>query len=97
MKHGILIIALVAGMMASCGNAQKENVMNENVALENLKTRRAIRAYQDKMPDMKSGDGGRDVCADRDGEAVADYCGCDGQGDARPLVAAECRRDGRGE
>ena len=53
MKHGILIIALVAGMMASCGNAQKENVMNENVALENLKTRRAIRAYQDKMPDMK--------------------------------------------
>ncbi len=40
-------------MMASCGNAQKENVMNENVALENLKTRRAIRAYQDKMPDMK--------------------------------------------
>lgn len=53
MKHSILIIALVAGMMASCGNAQKENVMNENVALENLKTRRAIRAYQDKMPDMK--------------------------------------------
>ena len=53
MKYGILIIALVAGMMASCGNAQKENVMNENVALENLKTRRAIRAYQDKVPDMK--------------------------------------------
>ena len=35
------------------GNAEALTVTLENVALENLKTRRAIRAYQDKVPDMK--------------------------------------------
>lgn len=53
MKYFILSIALLLGVLSSCSNAQKETVMNQNETLENLKTRRAIRSYQDKMPEME--------------------------------------------
>ena len=40
-------------VMASCSNTKTENNMIENNALEVLKNRRAIRAYQDKMPEKE--------------------------------------------
>ncbi len=40
-------------VMASCSNTKTEKNMSENNALEVLKTRRAIRAYQDKMPERE--------------------------------------------
>ena len=49
----MLSIVLLLGVLSSCSNAQKETVMKQNETLENLKTRRAIRAYQDKMPAME--------------------------------------------
>ena len=53
MKYFMLSIVLLLGVLSSCSNAQKETVMKQNETLENLKTRRAIRAYQDKMPAME--------------------------------------------
>ena len=51
MKHfGFIILLLLA---TSCSNTKIENNMSENKALEVLKTRRAIRAYQDKMPEKE--------------------------------------------
>ena len=53
MKYFMLSIVLLLGVLSSCSNAQKETVMKQNETLENLKTRRALRAYQDKMPAME--------------------------------------------
>ena len=50
MKYLILTLALACGMLASCGNAQDRTDMEKNETVENLKTRRSIRAYQDRMP-----------------------------------------------
>lgn len=50
MKYFILTIALAFGIMTSCTNAQNGSQMDTNETLENLKTRRSIRAYTDQMP-----------------------------------------------
>lgn len=50
MKYFIITIALAFGIMTSCTNAQNGNQMDTNKTLENLKTRRSIRAYTDQMP-----------------------------------------------
>ena len=52
MKHYFLSAALLLGMLAACSNPQNETAMNRNETLENLKTRRSIRAYQDSVPGM---------------------------------------------
>lgn len=49
-KYSILLSALLLTFISSCSNAKTENDMKENATLETLKTRRAIRTYQDKMP-----------------------------------------------
>ncbi len=49
-KCTILLSALLLMFISSCSNAKTENDMKENATLETLKTRRAIRTYQDKMP-----------------------------------------------
>lgn len=46
------------GILASCTNTQKdsgikESAMAQNETIENLKTRRAVRSYQDRMPEME--------------------------------------------
>ena len=46
----LLLSALLLAFMSSCSDVKTGNNMKEDVALETLKTRRAIRAYQDKMP-----------------------------------------------
>ena len=54
MKHRILSLALLLGILAACNNApQNETAMGQNETIENLKTRRAIRAYKDSVPDME--------------------------------------------
>lgn len=53
MKLNILLSAIIMIVMASCSNTKTEKNMSENNALEVLKTRRAIRAYQDKMPERE--------------------------------------------
>lgn len=53
MKLNILSSTIIMVVMASCSNTKTENNMIENNALEVLKTRRAIRAYQDKMPEKE--------------------------------------------
>ncbi len=53
MKLNILLSAIIMVVMASCSNTKTEKNMSENNALEVLKTRRAIRAYQDKMPERE--------------------------------------------
>lgn len=50
MKYLMLSIALAFGIMTSCANAQNGTTMDKNETIENLKTRRAIRSYEDKMP-----------------------------------------------
>lgn len=63
-RINLLSAAVVMMMMASCSNTETANNMSanntetvenmsENNALEVLKTRRAIRAYQDKMPEKE--------------------------------------------
>ncbi len=52
MKHYFLSAALLLGILAACSNPQNETAMSRNETLENLKTRRSIRAYQDSVPDM---------------------------------------------
>lgn len=49
-KYTILLSALLLTFISSCSNAKTENDMKGNATLETLKTRRAIRTYQDKMP-----------------------------------------------
>ena len=41
------------GILTSCTDTQKETAMEQNETLENLKTRRAVRSYQDRMPEME--------------------------------------------
>ena len=53
MKYCFLSLVLMLGLFASCTNTQNEQVMTKNETIENLKTRRAIRSYQEKMPDME--------------------------------------------
>lgn len=53
MKYCFLSLVLMLGLFTSCTNTQNEQVMTMNETIENLKTRRAIRSYQDKMPDME--------------------------------------------
>lgn len=53
MKLNILLSAIIMVVMASCSNTKTEKNMSENNALEVLKTRRAIRAYQAKMPERE--------------------------------------------
>lgn len=50
-KYGILLATLIVALMSSCSNTKTENTMKENETLKTLKTRRAIRTYQDKMPE----------------------------------------------
>ena len=50
-KYSILLAVIILAFMTSCSNVKTENNMKENTSLEMLKTRRAIRAYQDKMPE----------------------------------------------
>lgn len=63
-RINLLSAAVVMMMMASCSNTETANNMSanntetvenmsENNALDVLKTRRAIRAYQDKMPEKE--------------------------------------------
>ena len=53
MKYLILSVALAAGLMTACSNAQNRTEMVQNETLENLKTRRAIRSYTDSVPSME--------------------------------------------
>lgn len=52
-KLNILLSAIVMAAMTACSDTKTEKDMSENNALEVLKTRRAIRAYQDKMPERE--------------------------------------------
>ena len=56
MKYCFLSLVLMLGLFASCTNTQNEQVMTKNETIENLKTRRAIRSYQEKVPDMSPND-----------------------------------------
>lgn len=54
MKYSTLLAAMLLTSLGACVNLKDENKMNENNnALEVMKTRRAIRAYQDRMPDKE--------------------------------------------
>lgn len=53
MKLNFLLSAIIMVVMASCSDTKTEKNMSENNALEVLKTRRAIRVYQDKMPERE--------------------------------------------
>lgn len=53
MKLNILLSAVIMAISASCSDKKTENSMTENNALEVLKTRRAIRTYQEKMPEKE--------------------------------------------
>lgn len=50
MKYLMFALALACGIMTSCTGAQNESAMEKNETLENLKTRRSIRAYEERMP-----------------------------------------------
>ena len=50
MRYLMLTAALALGLLASCTNAQNETAMGQNETIENLKTRRSIRAYTEQMP-----------------------------------------------
>lgn len=78
MKLNILSSTIIMVVMASCSNTKTENNMIENNALEVLKTRRAIRAYQDKMPERVDSTNcrSRNLCSYRDGKTIPHYCGC---------------------
>lgn len=52
-KYTILLSALLLAFISSCSDVKTENNMKEEAVLEMLKTRRAIRAYQDKMPEKE--------------------------------------------
>lgn len=53
MKLNLLLLAVIMTFITSCSNTKTEKDMNENKALEVLTTRRAIRAYQDRMPEKE--------------------------------------------
>lgn len=50
-KHLILAAVLLTIVAAACTTVENENNMEKNETVENLKTRRSIRAYKDSMPD----------------------------------------------
>ena len=50
-KHLILAAVLLTIVAAACTTVENENNMETNETVENLKTRRSIRAYKDSMPD----------------------------------------------
>lgn len=53
MKSRFLLAAALLAAFTSCSNTKTDNIMSEKSALEVLKTRRSIRAYQDKMPEKE--------------------------------------------
>ena len=53
MKHFAFLLVMVSGILASCAGAPEESAMTKNETIENLMTRRAIRSYQDRMPEME--------------------------------------------
>ena len=50
MRYLMLTAALALGLLTACTNAQNETAMGQNETIENLKTRRSIRAYTEQMP-----------------------------------------------
>ncbi len=52
-KINILLLAIVAIVMTSCSDQKTNNNMDGTNVLDILKTRRSIRAYQDKMPEKE--------------------------------------------
>lgn len=50
MKTNILLLALAATLALSCGDNKKQKDMKTNETIQNLKTRRSIRAYREEMP-----------------------------------------------
>lgn len=53
MRCNILLSAVMLLLAVSCSNAETQNDMSENKALEVLTTRRAIRSYQDRVPEKE--------------------------------------------
>lgn len=53
MKVNFLLSAVIMAAMLSCTNTKTTDNMDENKVLEVLKTRRSVRAYQDKMPEKE--------------------------------------------
>ena len=53
MKLNFLLSAVIMAAMLSCTNTKTTDNMDENKVLEVLKTRRSVRAYQDKMPEKE--------------------------------------------
>lgn len=53
MKHFAFLLVMVSGILASCAGAPEESAMIKNETIENLMTRRAIRSYKDRMPEME--------------------------------------------
>ena len=53
MKSYILSAALLLGILTACSNTQDTTDMSKNETIENLKTRRAIRSYQNTVPDKE--------------------------------------------
>lgn len=50
-KYLILMTALLTIIAAACTTVEDEKNMGKNETVENLKTRRSIRAYKDSLPD----------------------------------------------
>ena len=53
MKCNILLSAVMLLLAVSCSNTETQNDMSENKALEVMTTRRAIRSYQDRVPEKE--------------------------------------------
>ena len=53
MKLKFLLSAVIMAAMLSCTNTKTTDNMDDNKVLEVLKTRRSVRAYQDKMPEKE--------------------------------------------
>lgn len=51
MKLNVAISAAILMLAASCSKPEPENTVDMNQAMEVLKTRRAIRAYEDRIPE----------------------------------------------
>ena len=50
MRYFMLTAALALGILTACTSAQNDSAMAQNETIENLKTRRSIRAYTEQMP-----------------------------------------------
>ena len=54
MKHCILTLAALLGILTACTSSEEKTTMEQkNETIENLKTRRAIRAYKEEIPDKE--------------------------------------------